>query len=149
MTFKDTHIAKVIPSLPDHVFLAVFDGHGGAGAAEYAESRLLEVLENSKEWIDYRSDPEKDPRLLGEAFINAFIELDALLRSHQKGGSDSSGCTAVTCIVTPQYYVCANIGDSRCVLGTANETVPLSSDHKPSDEEEEKRVLNAGGKVNW
>lgn len=132
----------------------MFDGHGGAGAAEYAEAHILEVLENSKEWMEYVNDPEKQPRLLGEALVHAFVELDALLKAHQKGLSggstaDTSGCTAVTCMITPQYYVCANIGDSRCVLGTADETVPLSVDHKPYDEEEEKRVLNAGGKVNW
>jgi protein phosphatase PTC2/3 len=141
--------------MPDHVFFAVFDGHGGAGAAEYAEAHMVEVLENSLEWKVYRQDPGRDPQLLGEALVVAFVELDAQLKNHQKslqasgGAPDSSGCTAVTCVVTPQCYVCANIGDSRCVLGTADQTVPLSVDHKPSDEEEEKRVLNAGGKVCW
>ncbi len=45
-----------------------------------------------------------------------------------------------------QLYV-ANAGDSRCVLSREGRAIPLSADHKPEDEPEEKRILNAGGVV--
>ena len=140
-----------MPSLKDHVFVAVFDGHGGAGAAIFAEKNMVTVLEDSMAWKRYHDDPAKSSKYLGEAMIHAFVELDTLLKLHQNStnGSDTSGCTAVTCMITPHYYVCANIGDSRCVLGTGGESISLSIDHKPYDEEEERRVINAGGKVNW
>ena len=140
-----------MPSLNDHVFVAVFDGHGGTGAAVFAEKHLVTILEDSMHWKMYHDDVNKNPKYLGEALIFAFTELDSLLKLHQNSsnGADSSGCTAITCMITPQYYVCANIGDSRCVLGTNNQTISLSIDHKPYDEEEERRVINAGGKVNW
>ena len=140
-----------VNTFEDITIYAVFDGHGGAGAAEYAEAKIIEVLEGTKEWVDYVKDPHREPQALGDALISAFLELDSDLKAYQRqlDGSDTSGCTAVTCMITPQYYLCANIGDSRCVLGTGMDACPMSVDHKPTDLEEEKRVKNAGGKVLW
>ena len=43
----------------------------------------------------------------------------------------------------------ANAGDSRIVLARANGVVePMSYDHKPTDDTERKRVIQAGGFVN-
>ena len=41
----------------------------------------------------------------------------------------------------------ATLFDSRAVLGRGGECVALSQDHKPSDDEEERRIRAAGGFV--
>ena len=43
----------------------------------------------------------------------------------------------------------ANVGDSRAVLsqGKGNKIFPLSKDHKPDEEKEKIRILEAGGQV--
>ena len=72
------------------------------------------------------------------------------MKHHQsKSQDDVSGCTSVTAIVTPSYIICANAGDSRCVMGTENTAKPLSEVHKPYSEIEKKRIENAGGFVQW
>lgn len=59
-----------------------------------------------------------------------------------------SGTTACVVVLTPNYVVCANAGDSRAVISRlGNKAVPLSYDHKPDDEEEERRIRAAGGYV--
>jgi serine/threonine protein phosphatase PrpC len=59
-----------------------------------------------------------------------------------------SGTTANVVIIAPQWVVCANAGDSRAVFSKhGNKAVPLSYDHKPDDEEEERRIRAAGGYV--
>lgn len=59
-----------------------------------------------------------------------------------------SGTTACVVIIAPQWVVCANAGDSRSVFSKhGNKAVPLSYDHKPDDEEEERRIRAAGGYV--
>lgn len=67
--------------------------------------------------------------------------------------NDESGTTAVIVLLTPKWLICANAGDSRAVYSKAfppdntNQAVPLSYDHKPDDEEEERRIIEAQGYV--
>jgi len=61
--------------------------------------------------------------------------------------SMSTGCTACVCIITDKKIICANSGDSRAVLSTANKAVELSEDHKPDNAGELKRIEAAGGFV--
>jgi len=61
---------------------------------------------------------------------------------------EDSGTTAVVVVLTPTSLVCANAGDSRAVYARdGGRAVPLSYDHKPDDEEEERRIREAGGYV--
>mmetsp|Transcript_35359 Transcript_35359/g.65971 ORF Transcript_35359/g.65971 Transcript_35359/m.65971 type:complete len:304 (+) Transcript_35359:98-1009(+) len=148
---EDAHIIADLPSLPDHTFVAVFDGHGGSGAAIYAGQKMVSVLEATAQYKEYvaAQDPNKID-LLGDALRQSFIDIDDQLREFQESGmSDTSGCTAVVACITPKYIICSNAGDSRCVMGTAGTTKPLSEDHKPTDEGEKKRVEAAGGTVSW
>lgn len=41
----------------------------------------------------------------------------------------------------------ANVGDSRAIACVAGHVIPLSFDHKPSNEDEAKRINAAGGWV--
>jgi len=41
----------------------------------------------------------------------------------------------------------SNLGDSRAILSTVSQVLPLSTDHKPSLPKEKARVINAGGRV--
>jgi serine/threonine protein phosphatase PrpC len=150
-----------MPSLPDHIYLGVFDGHGGAGAAIYTEKHLVNIIEDTKEWKEYVATPAaaRDPAQIGRALEAAFLAIDVKLRHYQENytptsdrardRTDTSGCTATTCMVTPTHFVCANSGDSRTVLGTNGTTIPLSEDHKPEDQIEYDRITNAGGSVQW
>jgi serine/threonine protein phosphatase PrpC len=71
---------------------------------------------------------------------------DAALRLLQEEGD--SGTTACVVVMTPEWIVCANAGDSRAVMSKlGNRVVPLSYDHKPDDDAEEKRIRAAGGYV--
>lgn len=66
--------------------------------------------------------------------------------------SSLTGCTSVVVLVTKDVIYCANAGDSRSVLAKKgqNDTVvsdALSEDHKPDNDEENKRIYAAGGYV--
>lgn len=61
---------------------------------------------------------------------------------------EDAGTTACVVVTTPKWIVCANAGDSRAVYSRSNHrAVPLSYDHKPEDEDEERRIREAGGYV--
>ena len=63
-----------------------------------------------------------------------------------------SGATCVLAILNGNRLSVSNCGDSRAVLGRRNSNgsvsaFPLSSDHKPDQPEERKRILACGGHV--
>jgi serine/threonine protein phosphatase PrpC len=152
LEMEDAHICKELPSKLDHTLLAVFDGHGGSGAAIWVAQKLIYILENNNEWKEYLKNEEENPQLVGKAMRHAFLDADELLRAFQEEGgpgADTSGCTSVVCIITPKHIICANAGDSRCVLGTNGGVIPMSFDHKPYDTLERERIENAGGTVQW
>jgi len=148
LEMEDAHICCDMKSRPDHLLLAVFDGHGGSGAARFAASKLVDVIEANSTWKKYVADECDNLQKLSTALVESFIKLDNDLRVIQENNPhDQSGCTAVICMVTPHHIMCANSGDSRCVIGTKNVAKGLSEDHKPDDDSERRRIEMAGGMV--
>ncbi len=69
----------------------------------------------------YRNPPSSD------ALTESFCSIDRNIRAHQDHTpADQSGCTAVICVVSPDYIMCANAGDSRCVTSTNKTTQGMS-----------------------
>lgn len=61
-----------------------------------------------------------------------------------------AGTTSVCLLITKDgRLICGNTGDSRAVLAKAKEVVALSIDHKPMNEMEHKRIINAGSVVTF
>lgn len=192
---------KKLP-LPGHSLFAVFDGHGGSFAAEYAARNFCRVLSREEKFIEYANFVQerdaKEPTLnatdramyvrngqalLEQALCDAFVTLDAEILRAIQGDSEpdantpyehiseddkkdsspqpfdmvveelkapedeDSGTTICVLVLTPQWIVCANAGDSRAIYSKGGRAVPLSYDHKPDDEEEERRIKAAGGYV--
>ncbi len=50
-------------------------------------------------------------------------------------------------IITATEIICANSGDSRCVLGRDGKAIDMSEDHKPDNTGERARIEKAGGFV--
>ena len=62
---------------------------------------------------------------------------------------EGKGCTANVLLVVGQTLICANAGDSRCVVAESGRAVPLSIDHKPTMKKERDRIYRAGSTVNF
>ncbi len=58
-----------------------------------------------------------------------------------------AGCTACVALITKTEIICANSGDSRCVIASKGKAKDLSIDHKPDLPSEKRRVQRAGGFV--
>ena len=57
------------------------------------------------------------------------------------------GSTATTALILGHRLYCANVGDSRTLLCRNFKPMAMSVDHKPSREDEAKRIRDAGGFV--
>eukprot|EP01062_Namystynia_karyoxenos_P018341 TRINITY_DN16827_c0_g1_i1.p1 TRINITY_DN16827_c0_g1~~TRINITY_DN16827_c0_g1_i1.p1 ORF type:complete len:298 (+),score=75.99 TRINITY_DN16827_c0_g1_i1:108-1001(+) len=137
---EDAHttVLSMAPEAPDCAFFAVFDGHCGQNIARYCGEHVHHRVLNSHSFV------KKD---YNQAMVEGFLGVDEDLQSSELR-NDGSGCTAVACLITGEgKIICANAGDSRCVLCRGGKAVALSQDHKPTLESELKRIQKAGAFV--
>jgi serine/threonine protein phosphatase PrpC len=121
-----------------HSLFAVFDGHCGATVAQFCGKRIPGFLAASPA---YKQGNHRD------GLVECYVSADRYLKQHDTYRNDRSGCTAVTLLITETQLLCANAGDSRCVLCRSGAATPLSFDHKPHLPQEQLRIRRAGGFV--
>ena len=119
-TNEDSHLIDTTSLGVGHVATAIFDGHAGPDAGIFASENLIRVLTANNTWAEYSKLPNdkqkgKSIELVKKALIETYQALDDEFNSSDQVqyGIDMSGCTAVTCIITPTHIVCASVGDSR------------------------------------
>ena len=79
-----------------------------------------------------------------QTFLNMVLQEETSDGKHDRSGS----CGLVLLIIDDTCYIC-NLGDSRAILSqqNGNSRIALTRDHKPSDKQEQRRIIDAGGKV--
>ncbi|XP_057432941.1 probable protein phosphatase 2C 59 [Lotus japonicus] len=118
----------------------VFDGHGGARAAEYVKKNLFSNLISHPNFI---SDTKS-------AIADAYNHTDSeFLKSENSTHSRDAGSTASTAILVGDRLLVANVGDSRAVICRGGNAIAVSRDHKPDQTDERQRIEDAGGFVMW
>ncbi|CAA7026220.1 unnamed protein product [Microthlaspi erraticum] len=118
----------------------VFDGHGGARAAEYVKRHLFSNLITHPKFI---SDTKS-------AITDAYNHTDSeLLKASENSHNRDAGSTASTAILVGDRLLVANVGDSRAVISRGGNAIAVSRDHKPDQSDERERIENAGGFVMW
>ncbi|EXB94101.1 putative protein phosphatase 2C 25 [Morus notabilis] len=122
---------------PKQAFFGVFDGHGGAKAAEFAADNLEK---NILVEVVRRSDDDDE---IEEAVKRGYLNTDSdFLKEDSRGGS-----CCVTALIRKGNLVVSNVGDCRAVMSRGGSAEALTSDHRPSREDERDRIENLGGYV--
>ncbi|ERN07416.1 hypothetical protein AMTRI_Chr12g241640 [Amborella trichopoda] len=117
----------------------VFDGHGGAQAAEYVKQNLFSnLITHPKFFSDTKS-----------AIADAYNHTDSEFLKIDDNYQRDAGSTASTAVLVGDRLVVANVGDSRAVICRDGNAVAVSRDHKPDQSDERQRIENAGGFVMW
>ncbi|KAI8868803.1 protein phosphatase 2C, partial [Ramicandelaber brevisporus] len=122
-------------------FYAVFDGHGGNSAAQYAAEFLHKNIISQDEFKagDYEA-----------ALKKGFLTCDEQFYEDPRSVTNPSGCTAITALFTPDGRVfVANAGDSRAIISIKGTAQAMSIDHKPSVATEAARIKAAGGFIEF
>lgn len=126
--------------LDGHYIFCVFDGHGGAEVVKYLKDNIIDTLLNSINWKLYKETYDKENIKL--ALEETFLLIDENL--NKLNIMFCTGSTANVCIITPSDIICANVGDSRAILISEGSQVDLSTDNKPENEIEFKRIIDVG-----
>ena len=134
--------------------IGVMDGHGiyGHEVSAFVKRQLPLMIENNLpyEVTSSQSCSEEALGKLKKAFVQGFLNTHKALINKRIIDINYSGTTAVNVLIRDRFCICANVGDSRAIIGRFNEMwfpVELSHDHKPNDKLEKIRIIEAGGRV--
>ena len=149
---QDTYfIQKNFAGHKDYIYMSVCDGHGVNGhiVSNFIKTILpVDMSENLKH-RNILEETEKTHEIIKETFI---IANDKLVENPDID-SIFSGTTCVSVIYTPEKLICPNIGDSRAVLARYDKNknkyiaIELTRDHKPTESDEKKRILENDGRI--
>ena len=139
---------------PDHIFLGVCDGHGlcGHDVSGYLVNHLPQNLNASltKDNIKSISNSADYPQISNIISLT-FVQTNINIVNDDNVETTFSGTTCSSLIFCPTKVISANVGDSRCVVGKFDgknwRAKNLTRDHKPSEEDEKKRILEKGGRI--
>ncbi|KAK3133080.1 hypothetical protein QOZ80_6AG0531880 [Eleusine coracana subsp. coracana] len=136
---------------------AIYDGHGGRLAAEYAQKHLhpnVVAAGLPRELVDVKAAKK--------AIIEGFRRTDESLLQESTKGNWQDGATAVCVWILGQTVVVANAGDAKAVLARSTSTdaedvvdktksqlkaIVLTREHKAIFPQERSRIQKAGGSV--
>ncbi|KAK8959692.1 putative protein phosphatase 2C 25 [Platanthera guangdongensis] len=123
---------------PQTAFFGVFDGHGGSKASQFVSEsiggRILEEITGRGDGGEIRVE---------EAVRNGYLRTDAeFLKQNLRGGT-----CCVTALVTKGDLIVSNAGDCRAVMSVSGSAEALTSDHRPSREDEKDRIEALGGYI--
>ena len=138
----------------DLIFLGVCDGHGmfGHDISGYLVNTLPQNLHSNllKENIP-SIILDSDFQKISDITSNTFVQTNLNMVNSTSIDCTYSGTTCSSLIFSPEKIISLNVGDSRCVLGKCIQekwtAKNLTRDHKPTEEDEKKRILEKGGRI--
>lgn len=118
----------LIGSMLLQAFFGVFDGHGGAKAAEFAaknmDKNILQLMAGNSD------------SCMEEAVRDAHLKTDADFMLENADG----GTCCVSAWIRKGKLIISNAGDCRAVMSRGGTAETLTTDHRPSLESERERV---------
>ncbi|KFD53010.1 hypothetical protein M513_06126 [Trichuris suis] len=141
ISMEDAHIQLLaMPEDEGLSFFGVYDGHGGAAVARYASYYLHKRIVQSKAYEEGR---------IADAIREGYLLTDEEIFHREDNAGHMTGTTAVVVLIKDGILYCGNVGDSRAVVSSDGFARPLTVDHKPINDLEIKRIIAAGGWVEF
>ncbi|KAL0972735.1 hypothetical protein UPYG_G00194090 [Umbra pygmaea] len=136
-------------------FFAVFDGHGGREAAQFARDYLWEFIKKQRGF--WSKDDREVCAAIRKGFVACHHAMWKKLPEWPKtltGLPSTSGTTASVVVIRGARMYVAHVGDSAIVLGVQADpadpfirAVEITQDHKPELPKERERIEGLGGSV--
>ena len=148
--------------------LGILDGHGNDGhyVSQFIKNEIIKIFsleetyninKNYKNQINEELIYQKLTNNNFNFIKNTFLQFDNILQK-ENFDSNQSGTTCILLFQISKYLICANTGDSRCILIKKASHINnnkiynltyenLSNDHKPNNPNEKKRIIEKGGEV--
>ncbi|KAJ3682839.1 hypothetical protein LUZ60_013066 [Juncus effusus] len=138
LEMEDRYVAKLdLCDDSKSAFFGVFDGHGGKEAAEFTSQKISDLIQE-----EISKDESND---IKQSIKSGYLKTDEEFLNQNIGG----GACCVTALIKNGDLFVSNAGDCRAVLSQEGKALALTSDHKPSREDEKSRIEDLGGFVHY
>ena len=138
----------------DTIFLGVCDGHGmfGHDISGYLVNILPQNLHEALTKNEIKSiNNDSDFQKILDISSQTFVQTNLNMVNNASIDCTYSGSTCSSIIFSPEKIISLNVGDSRCVIGkylnNKWSSKNLTRDHKPTEEDEKKRIFEKGGRI--
>ena len=138
----------------------ILDGHGSNGhfVSEFCAEEIKKFFTDEANFITKQNKTITKEVIYQKLTHNNYTFLKKFYTNLQKELIDATFDThfsGTTCVIVYQIddkIICSNIGDSRSILLNKNnkneyDIIELSKDQKPTNPEEQKRILESGGEI--
>lgn len=133
------------------LLFAVCDGHGGRGVVTHLQKNLAPTIFKSLARASLKHRQRAIPPIyLRHQLKKLVVRIDKNLHKTIKGRARGSGSTLILLVYQPRTRQIAlvNVGDSRAALQLhPSNLIVETTDHKPTNETEIVRVLQAGSSI--
>lgn len=147
LTGQDSHDIITKELGENMKYFAVYDGHGLKGR----EASMMLKYEIRKRLIN---EKKKVAKFLKKEQVEKYFKdmFKTIQKKFEKSNDyELSGSCAVSVLIIDYKLYSVNLGDSRAVIGSkkTNKKIALEMtiDHKPSRDDETKRIIERGGEV--
>ena len=137
----------------NYIYMGVCDGHGmfGQDVSGYLVNTLPQNMNTNLLNLNIPSLSTESSTKIFPIISSTFVSTNIEMTEDDRVDSSFSGSTCVSLFYTPEKLICANVGDSRCVIGKFDgknwKSKNLSRDQKPSEQDEYERIINSGGRI--
>ena len=117
----------------DPKLFAIYDGHGGEDVSSFLKKELPSYFKNQKLPIK-------------KSYIyDSFKQLQEKLVKTHPINSQEMGSTCLCALQQNDRLEVFNCGDCRCVIGNNQKSIQITTDHKPNEQNEKKRLSKIKG----
>ena len=135
-------------TLPNLLYLAIWDGHGGYDAAEFCANHFHKFFMHQMGKQESKKEASRDDLDLEVVLTDTLLDLDSSFSKHCSFKKTCPGTTATVVLIRGGYeLVIGHIGDSVALMCRDGQAKKLTKDHHPSDPEEKARIEAAGGEI--
>ena len=137
----------------NYIYMGVCDGHGmfGQDVSGYLVNTLPQNMNINLINLNISNLSMESSIKIFPVILSTFVATNIDMTEDDRVDSTYSGSTCVSLFYTPSKLICANVGDSRCVIGKFDgnkwKSKNLSRDQKPSEQDEYDRIIKSGGRV--
>ncbi len=122
---------------PETHFFGLFDGHAGGRCSQHLSSALATTLAEDETFVT--NLPQAIKRSF-HAVNENFLKIAEKMKLHD-------GSTGICAVIRDNKVIVANVGDCRTLIISNGRPIQMSTDHKPTNIDEQKRIASLGGSV--